>query len=116
MAQLGIATTARPPQADGYGRYRRAVRAYWPSVLAVVIGAAISFGAYLATQSAETENEQLAVNRRASINAAAIQAHVNHYLQIGVAVRALFAPSGRITRGEFHTFASQILEASPEIW
>ncbi len=92
------------------------MRGVLAAAVALVLGAALSVGAYVAMTRAQRANELVSFNRHADANMVAFQSSISRYLDVGIGVRALFAASDDVTRHEFAIFARQVAQTNPEIW
>ncbi len=106
-----------PSPAASETAVRRAwLRAVLGAAVALVLGAALSVGAYWSLTRAQRESDMMSFNRHASANLVAFQSSLSRFFDVGIGVRALFAASDEVTGQEFAIFARQVVQTNPEIW
>jgi diguanylate cyclase (GGDEF)-like protein/PAS domain S-box-containing protein len=94
--------------------FRRAgnwrARPIWPSIVAAIIGLALSIAAWLATYFRENQFAELELETAVANHALVLQSGMDDYLNKVVAGRALFESSGPVTRQAFSVFGNSILQ------
>ena len=102
-------------QDRGRDRPTHGWRRFSPAVLTLVLGTALSLGAYLAMRDREVEDARHAFERESSEIAAAVERRVELGVEAVQSIRGYYDSSREVERAEFHEFARDILRRRSEI-
>jgi len=91
-------------------------RSLLPAVAAFLIGAVVSGAAFLALNTRHIERQRLAFERQAAETAGALELGLDIPVEVLRSIPALFDASVDVSRSEFRSFTSGLLERNPGIY
>jgi diguanylate cyclase (GGDEF)-like protein len=97
------------------GSRRRPYFYFWASIIAAVVGLALSIYVWRVVTLRENRQAELELSARANSRALILQSGINQYLTKITTLRALFESDSAVSHREFETFSEFLLRDQPAI-